>query len=129
MAKNQRDGERGHAKSKKPVRMSRSEALVEKMKQGRVKLGLGEFGMDEADRQRYLEEEAAERAAAEAKARAEQGEDSEEEEEEEEEEEPRKRGKKGKKFMDVCCMHSHTAESDDALSRDARPSAHRKARR
>lgn len=133
MAKNQRDGERGHAKSKKPVRMSRSEALVEKMKQGRVKLGLGEFGMDEADRQRYLEEEAAERAAAEAKARAEQGEDSEEEEEEdeeEEEEEPRKRGKKGKKFMDVCCMHSPTDdESDDILSRDARPSAHRKARR
>ena len=109
MKRTPRDGDRSRPKSKKGTKVNRREALVEKMQQGRVKLGLGEFGMDESDRRRYLEEEAAERAAAEkaeAAARAED-EDSSEDAEEEEEEEPRKRGKKGKKFIDVCHTHAH----------------------
>lgn len=108
MVRNLRDGDRSRTKGKKGTKVNRREALVEKMREGRVKVGLGEFGMDDSARLRLQqEEEDAARAAAEraeAEARAEQ---EDEDSSEEEPEEPRKRGKKGKKFIDVCGAHTH----------------------
>ena len=109
MVRNPRDGDRSRTKGKKGTKVNRREALVEKMREGRVKVGLGELGMDDSARLRLQQEEDAARAAAEraeAEARAEQ---EDEDSSEEEPEEPRKRGKKGKKFIDVCGARILTA--------------------